>query len=263
MWSSSGRNSNNSIDDDNTINNNKNNNKVYLSPSKSSSTCSSPSPFSQNCSPNPNRKSMEEVWKDIKLAPLHDHSETTTVNTTSINRNNRTSFPGLIFQDFFAGPYNKNPPPPPPPPPTTTTTTTTTTTVSNNNEPCSPLGDITDSLGCLIPPKATMLSLNSSSSTGCDFQFLEDGGPTRTTNQSTHFGLGSYSFGSSQNSPFDALGSPSPFHPFCKKRPQDNDHDNNNNSDDRRHKRMIKNRESAARSRARKQEKSHSLLLCF
>ncbi|TXG52013.1 hypothetical protein EZV62_021182 [Acer yangbiense] len=201
---------------------------------------------------------MEEVWKDIKLAPLHDHSETiTTVNTTVINnRNNRSSFPGLIFQDFFAGPYNKNPPPPPPPPPPRTTTITT-TTLSNNNEPSSPLGDITASFGSLAPPKATMLSLNSSS-TGCDFQFLENGGPNRTTNRSQHFSLGSCSFGSSQNSPFDLLGSPSPFHSLCKKRPQDNDHDNDNNSDDRRHKRMIKNRESAARSRARKQEKSHS-----
>lgn len=51
------------------------------------------------------------------------------------------------------------------------------------------------------------------------------------------------------NCPFDALDSPSGLACFDKKRVQDPD----NNSGDRRHKRMIKNRESAARSRARKQ----------
>lgn len=59
------------------------------------------------------------------------------------------------------------------------------------------------------------------------------------------------SFLYSLNSPFDAL-SPSadPFPAFCKKRPAP---ENDDSSGDCKHKRMIKNRESAARSRARKQ----------
>lgn len=59
------------------------------------------------------------------------------------------------------------------------------------------------------------------------------------------------------NCPFEALASPSGLACFDKKRFQDPD----NNSGDRRHKRMIKNRESAARSRARKQAYTNELEL--
>ncbi|KAL5778255.1 hypothetical protein ACOSP7_011181 [Xanthoceras sorbifolium] len=240
MWSSSsGRKKN--INDNNNYNNN---NRVSISPSKSSSICSSPSSLSPS-SPNAStRKSMEEVWKDINLASLHGHSDTATATATT----NCRGFPGLILQDFFARPFNEDPPPPPPPPTTKKTRSKGAAAAAafSNNESSSPLGDITAAFGSLAPPpKATMLSLNSTS--GCDFHF-----PENRPNQSQRFnshvggGIGSFSFASSQDSPFDSLGSASPFHSFYKKRPQEND----DNSDDRRHKRMIKNRESAARSRA-------------
>ncbi|WCJ44287.1 Basic-leucine zipper (bZIP) transcription factor family protein [Euphorbia peplus] len=89
---------------------------------------------------------------------------------------------------------------------------------------------------------ATMLSLNSSS----DFQFLNNEISTRQ-NQQPHFnGLAAF--------PSPAVSSPCN---IFKKRPPENI------SGDRRHKRMIKNRESAARSRARKQESLFSNILIF
>jgi len=67
----------------------------------------------------------------------------------------------------------------------------------------------------------------------------------------SHAGAGTPSFYSSLDPPFDSLGSSSLFPSICRKRPQEND---DVSGGDRRHERMIKNRESAARSRARKQE---------
>lgn len=72
-----------------------------------------------------------------------------------------------------------------------------------------------------------------------------------TVTTSTH------SFVSSLHSPFNVLGSSSLLPSYSKKRAQEN----GDTSTDRRHKRMIKNRESAARSRARKQAYTNELEL--
>ncbi|KAL1191944.1 bZIP transcription factor 27 [Cardamine amara subsp. amara] len=78
-----------------------------------------------------------------------------------------------------------------------------------------------------LPPPVTVLTLNS----GVGFEFLD--------NTDTLVASNPYFFKESEN-----------FGCFGKKRGQDSDQSRG----DRRHKRMIKNRESAARSRARKQE---------
>ncbi|CAK7334179.1 unnamed protein product [Dovyalis caffra] len=167
--------------------------------SKSSSTSSSPSPFSPSDNlhflAHQNAKTMEEVWKDISLASLHDHTSTDqdlsmTPRLPDISHHHRhhhSNNPNFILQDFLARPFNKDPP-------------TRMLSVISDSTP----------FGSSVPPPATVLSLNS----GPGFDFLDNSD-----------------------------------HPL-RKRPQESDI----SSGDRRHKRMIKNRESAARSRARKQE---------
>lgn len=174
---------------------------------------------------------MEDVWKDISLASLshandhHGHCPPAAA----------AAFRGMIFQDFFA------------------------TCASSNKDMGRPPPQPT------IAAPATVLSLNS------DIQLL----PESTTStapapllkhpvnpqllQTSHAATPSFHFLNS-SSCSDALDSSSLFHVPSyynkRKRPIDHHHhrSNDENSRDRRHKRMIKNRESAARSRARKQE---------
>ncbi|XVE56197.1 hypothetical protein DITRI_Ditri03aG0218400 [Diplodiscus trichospermus] len=163
---------------------------------------------------------MEEVWKDISLASLYNHTPGTNVSSAT----HSTTFPSMIFQDFLARPLNKEPP--------------RKSGVSNDTS----LAEETTFFG-----PGTILSLNS----GSDFQYIESGDPVRQ-NPTTVNGRNAVetpSFGSSYNSSFHVFGSSAVFPSFCLKRAQEN----NGNPDDRRHKRMMKNRESAARSRARKQ----------
>ncbi|KAF9683173.1 hypothetical protein SADUNF_Sadunf05G0184900 [Salix dunnii] len=219
MWSSPGAN----IDSSNTTITSK---VSGNSPSKSfSSTCSSPSPPIPNQSMN--GASMEEVWDDINLASLHDQSRSKTSSNT-----NHHSFNGMIFQDFLARPSNKD-----------------ASTRAASKEPSSGGGN-SFMKSSLRPPPATILSLNSGSD---HFQFLGSSNtvPVKPNQEMhNHTDGGTISFDSSLDSPLDVLGS-SLFLSVCKKRPQEN---GGVSGDDRRHKRMIKNRESAARSRARKQE---------
>ncbi|XP_038719016.1 protein FD-like isoform X1 [Tripterygium wilfordii] len=91
-------------------------------------------------------------------------------------------------------------------------------------------------------PASHVLSLNS----GTGFDFLEP--------SYEHLRV---SNGSALNNPFEDLGSSNGLPRFGKKRVQEPD----NGSSDRRHKRMIKNRESAVRSRARKQAYTNELEL--
>ncbi|XP_008221223.1 PREDICTED: protein FD [Prunus mume] len=176
-------------------------------------------------------KSMEDVWKDISLASLshandlHGHCPPAAA----------AAFRGMIFQDFFA------------------------TCASSNKDRGRPPPQPT------IAAPATVLSLNS------DIQLL----PESTTStapapllkhpvnpqllRTSHAATPSFHFLNS-SSCSDALDSSSLFHVPSyynkRRRPIDHHHhhqSNDQNSRDRRHKRMIKNRESAARSRARKQ----------
>ncbi|WJZ86242.1 hypothetical protein VitviT2T_005720 [Vitis vinifera] len=158
---------------------------------------------------------MEEVWKDINLASLHDHPSREDLSVLPRPQNPHASFRGVILQDFLARPFNKEPP----------------TSVASLDQ-----STVTEAriYGSLPPPPATVLSLNS----GPEFHFLESSHPARP-----HSHL--------------ALASSTGLTSFGKKRFSESD----NNSCDRRHKRMIKNRESAARSRARKQAYTNELEL--
>ncbi|KAG2698288.1 hypothetical protein I3760_07G144300 [Carya illinoinensis] len=180
-------------------------------PSKSSSTCSCPSPFSAS-SPvlptPPARKFMEEVWKDISLASLQDHSSNTLSSTTTTTTHNPAFCATIDLQDFLARPPNKEPP-------------TRGASSSGATEPS--LAVDTTFLGSLAPTPATILSLNS----GSDFPYPEVRTPV---------GVGS--------------------NPQLQR-----DQENVEDPIDRRHKRMIKNRGSAARSRARKQAYTNELEL--
>ncbi|CAA7022087.1 unnamed protein product [Microthlaspi erraticum] len=125
---------------------------------------------------------MEDVWKEINLASLHQHRKLNTHEPMLRNQNPHNS----LFQDFLNIPLNQQPP-----------------HCSSSTLHGSPLP---------LPP-ATFLSLNPHSI-------------------NTHFE------------------EPARFGCFGKKRDQQSDESRG----ERRHKRMIKNRESAARSRARKQD---------
>ncbi|KAG8660041.1 protein FD [Manihot esculenta] len=186
--------------------------------SSSSSTSSSPSPFSPS-DIHHKGKTMEEVWKDINLASLHDHPSGDQDLSFTPRLHNPHHNPNFILQDFFARPFSKDTP---------------TRIVSAHVE--------SGLCGSSVPPPATILSLNS----GPVFDFLDNSDPLRPA---SHLPSRPVSNFSSFNSSLEALDSSSGMPSFGKKRVQESD----NSSGDRRHKRMIKNRESAARSRARKQ----------
>ncbi|XP_039053333.1 protein FD-like [Hibiscus syriacus] len=154
-------------------------------------------------------KTMEEVWNDINLASLHDHSSR---EAFLVNSN-----PRIVLQDFLARPP------------------------TNEVRPTNRTAN-TMLYGSLRPPPATVLSLNS----GPGFDFLDNVDPLRSSSSLQSSPISTvHTF----NCPFEALSPSSSLASFGKKRVQEAD----NSNGDRRHKRMIKNRESAARSRARKQ----------
>ncbi|KAK2997136.1 hypothetical protein RJ639_026276 [Escallonia herrerae] len=150
--------------------------------SKSSATCSYPSPF-----PPPNDdKSMEDIWKDISLSTLHQPTTPASSAANTADAVRPPPFHGEILQDFCSRPFGRHLLP---------------------IQPSGALGVPPSAAGAGISgsPAATVLSLNSAD-------------PSKKNSSA------------------------------CRKRAPENDDD-----DDERHKRMIKNRESAARSRARKQ----------
>ncbi|KAJ8762343.1 hypothetical protein K2173_007501 [Erythroxylum novogranatense] len=165
------------------------------------------------------RKSMEEVWEDINLASLQDHT-----NNCYSTRTHTNSSSSIILQDFLAKPLEQP-------------SMVASVKLSSNQG--------SDFFGCSEPPyPATVLSLKS----GADLEFLKSTGRT-IANPTVPEGVCTASFDSSLDCSLDGSGALS-FCSCCKKRA----FENGDNSGDRRHKRMIKNRESAARSRARKQE---------
>ncbi|XP_022766539.1 protein FD-like [Durio zibethinus] len=208
--------------DRNSDNSSSNMPSISLSKPSPTSTYSLPAPCSPPSSITPNlsaKNSMEEVWKDIGLASLNDHPAGTVISTST----NNLTFPSMILLDFLARPINKEPP--------------TRSGVSNDTS----LAEETTLFGSLAATPGKVWRLNSKS----DFLCIESGDPVRPNPAvQGRSGVATPSFGSSAVFPF-----------FCKKRAQEN----NDNSDDPRHKRMMKNRESAARSRARKQAYTYQL----
>lgn len=168
---------------------------------------------------------MEEVWKDISLASLSDHPVDSILST----RNKNPNFPSMILQDFLATPINKDPPTP------------RTSGVSSN--------DTSSAQGPAPFGPGTILSLKSGFGSACRCSESSDPMKPNLKVKARADVAAAPSFSSSQNSGFRGFGSPEAFPSFCKKRAPES----NENSNDRRQKRMMKNRESAARSRARKQ----------
>ncbi|KAG9442781.1 hypothetical protein H6P81_018635 [Aristolochia fimbriata] len=199
------------------------------SSSKSSSTSSSSSPFSPSplFSPPCRKRTMEDVWKDINLASFQDPPR-------GQDAGPRSSYRRTILQEFLARPFGGQP----------------------HSKAAPHVDPSPDMVGidafASDPAPATALSLTS----GPEFQYLESPG----LNNSHPFrnlcggNIHSPNFvnASAGGSPFDVMESS-----LSKSRitePADK-------CMDRRHKRMIKNRESAARSRARKQAYTNELEL--
>lgn len=185
----------------------------------SSSSSSRSSPSSSVLPQTPKRRTMEELWKDISLnasppPPLDRHALYHHRQADS-----SLSFPSMVLQDFLAGPLNRPLYQP----------------QAAAKEPS-------------LPPLQTALSLNS----GPEFQFLGEADQVNTQSNSSSDNInGNVANGSFISCAFSA-GPPSPaaLFSFCsRKRSTEND----SGAGDRHQKRMIKNRESAARSRARKQ----------
>ncbi|KAL6216283.1 hypothetical protein ACLB2K_009506 [Fragaria x ananassa] len=176
---------------------------------------------------------MEDVWKDISLASLCDHSSPGAAGS-SATRNDPAGVRGFIFQDFMAAASTKLAP-----------------------------SSLATDLG--PPPPANLLSLSSSGSDHFQQYQVHNSSATTSTNSAppnlakpnpdstTRPSSSLISF--SNKSALEALGSSS----YCKKRAVEEE--NGENSRHVRHKRMIKNRESASRSRARKQAYTSELEL--
>ncbi|KAK1325000.1 Protein FD [Acorus calamus] len=187
------------------------------SPESSSFSSSSPTTTTTTTTPL-SRKTMEEVWKDISLSNLHPHPSNPT-NHHHHHHNHPFFRSSMSLQDFLSRPFRtppSSPPPPPPPPPPP------------------------------LPLPHTMLSLNSNPN--C-FRYMD---PFQAPNHGhSAAAAAAASFIASSDVSFEAgaVGSSQGLYSVYKRRLPEQD----GISGDQRHKRMIKNRESAARSRARKQ----------
>ncbi|XP_034225420.1 protein FD isoform X2 [Prunus dulcis] len=252
---STGRGSSDQTNYNTTSNNSTNTPKRAASSSTNSSwSSSSPSPFShQPFSLQTPQRTMEEVWKDINLASL---SETTPNRRSSllhhINLPHGTHDPNFRnLQDFLARPFSHNEPP--------VSLVSTPTEQATLNSPASPP----------LPPPGPppVLSLTNSGSDHFQLFYVSDPlirPPSSEFHphhrQSNPNNISSSVSNSFSASPFESLAASSSGLPsFGKRAFPDSDH--SNSGGDRRHNRMIKNRESAARSRARKQAYTNELEL--
>ncbi|KAL2905919.1 Protein FD [Bienertia sinuspersici] len=197
----------------------------------SSSSSSSPSSSSNNKNIK-TQKSMEDLWKDITINSLpttpihHIHN----IHHPTPN----SHFRGMILQDFLNNSNNNE-----------EDRRNSSTIRSSTNE--------FESSPAIIPPHIKPPTT--------EFQFFEN---EMMNTESQLQGNSSVPNLIAGDAAFDALASSSLLSSFAahnyKKRLSENQsHLNASDSVDRRHKRMIKNRESAARSRARKQRARHDV----
>ncbi|XP_074565721.1 bZIP transcription factor 27-like isoform X2 [Curcuma longa] len=166
----------------------------------------------------PKRRTMEELWKDISLnaSKLDQHG---LYHHSHPADSCSSPFPNMILQDFLAGPLNRPPYPPP---------------------------AVVEELP--LPPPQAALSLNS----GLEFQFLGEPDQAKTHSNSSSNNVGGNAANGSFISSALSAGPPSPtaIFSFCSRKRSTTERPG---AADRCQIRMIKNRESAARSRARKQ----------
>ncbi|XP_008780307.2 protein FD-like [Phoenix dactylifera] len=243
----------------------------------SSSARSSPSSASSILSQTPRRRTMEEMWKDITLATLHQETPLAPLLETThshpqhhhhhqlqLHRPHPTASPSfrtMILQDFLSGPCSTVspasaaaaehitlPPSPPPLPPTALT-------LKSGLELRYPAGGggggggasggAGSGGGSLVVNAHSRSSSNSNES--------------RVNGQANKNGHGGSFMPSYFSDAVISPPSPAGLFSFCSKKrmmPEGPVVDG-----DRRYKRMIKNRESAARSRARKQAYTNELEL--
>lgn len=167
---------------------------------------------------------MEDVWRDINGSPSIQDGHHCTRQARGRASPNPNSFRSINLQEFLARPFHKEPP-------------SSLAHFGANSAPPPP-----------HPPVSFCLN------TVPIFQYTENSGDPLVPPQANHsIDASGSSYG--MNSPFDGFGSGPAFPSFGKKRESESE----DNNGDRRHKRMIKNRESAARSRARKQSYTNEL----
>ncbi|KAJ4963293.1 hypothetical protein NE237_023232 [Protea cynaroides] len=171
---------------------------------------------------NPTRKTMEDVWKDINLASLTDHPSEDLLLSQNNNIRNETTLSSNVGGMIFQDFLSR---------PLNSNPSSTSTVVSAS------------------PPSLAQPAITLNLSSVPDFNLLENLDPFKSRPQfHSHLINAPSPFFFPSNSPI--------FSPFgSKKRVSDSE----DSSGHRRHKRMIKNRESAARSRARKQESLNEL----
>ncbi|KAJ8512363.1 hypothetical protein OPV22_002797 [Ensete ventricosum] len=193
----------------------------------SSSSSSRTSPSSTLLPRTSKRRTMEEVWRDISLCSLHHQERQLTPMNHHQRRSPATSpsFRATMLQDFLAGPLNRPHAVPP----------ATADDVPRPRSSTTPL---------------TQLSLSPS----LEIQLM--GSDARADSNSSGYNASfiSPAFSGNMRRPPSPIG----LFSFCSKEAIS---ENPSASCDRRHKRMIKNRESAARSRARKQAYMNELEL--